>query len=155
MHIKRIDTSNFQWVVKLFDQYRVFYGKPSNLPLAEAYIKERINNNESVIFVALEMENGQETPVGFTQLYPLYSSVRAVKDWILNDLYVDATQRRKGSGEQLIRAAMAFAKEEKATLVQLETAVDNYTAQSLYEAIGFKRQEPDSQYYVYRIELDQ
>src|ERR1700744_6752503 len=143
MEIRRITLDESQLVIGLFDKYRVFYKKPSDITLAEAFIKERLEKNESVIFVALDTENRQFVPVGFTQLYPKYSSVSATKNWILNDLYVDNNYRKQGIGEALIKTAMNFAKTEGATFVQLETAVDNYTAQSLYEAIGFKKQEPE------------
>ena len=151
MEIRRITLDQSHLVTGLFDKYRVFYKKPSDIVLAEAFIKERLEKNESVVFVALDMENGQSVPIGFTQLYPKYSSVSATKNWILNDLYVDNNYRKRGIGEALIKTAMHFAKAEGATFVQLETAADNYTAQSLYEAIGFKKQVPESGYLVYRI----
>ena len=147
MNIKKIDLSEANLVIGLFDKYRVFYKKDSNINLAEQFIKTRLGNNESVIFVVLEGDQ----PVGFTQLYPKYSSVSAVKNWILNDLYVESNYRKQGIGEALIKTAMDFAKGDGATYVQLETAVDNYTAQSLYEGIGFQRQEPDTEYFLYRI----
>ncbi|HTK20683.1 MAG TPA: GNAT family N-acetyltransferase [Mucilaginibacter sp.] len=147
MEIKRINLSEANLVTELFDKYRVFYKKESDLSLAETFIKTRLDNNESVIYVALDGEQ----PVGFTQLYPKYSSVSAVKNWILNDLYVESGYRKQGIGEALIKAAMEFAKGDGATYVQLETAVDNYTAQSLYEGIGFIKQEPDTEYFLYRI----
>ena len=147
MNIKKIDLSEANLVIGLFDKYRVFYKKDSNINLAEQFIKTRLGNNESVIFVVLEGDQ----PVGFTQLYPKYSSVIAVKNWILNDLYVESNYRKQGIGEALIKTAMDFAKGDGATYVQLETAVDNYTAQSLYEGIGFQRQEPDTEYFLYRI----
>jgi ribosomal protein S18 acetylase RimI-like enzyme len=153
MYIKRINNTERQLVVNLFDQYRVFYNQPSDTTLAENYIKQRLENNESVIFVALESINGNDVPVGFTQLYPTFSSVRAVKNWILNDLYVDAQHRKKGVGENLIQAAMEFAKNDNATYVQLETAADNYNAQRLYESIGFVKQQPEEGFFVYRIAL--
>ena len=147
MNIKRINLSEANLVIGLFDKYRVFYKKDSDIELAERFIKTRLENNESVIYVALE----GDSPVGFTQLYPKYSSVSAVKNWILNDLYVDSNYRKQGIGEALIKTAMEFAKSSGATYVQLETAVDNYTAQSLYEGIGFQKQEPDTEYFLYRI----
>ncbi len=153
MHIKRINSTERHLVVDLFDQYRVFYKKPSDKVLADNYIKERLERNESIIFVALEDVNGSEVAIGFTQLYPTYSSVRAVKNWILNDLYVAADHRKKGIGEQLIQAAMQFAKTDGAQYVQLETAIDNYNAQRLYETIGFVKQQPDEGYFVYKIDL--
>jgi len=145
--ITRVTSGESQLVVDLFDQYRVFYKQTSDIGLAQSFINARLQNNESVIFVALA---DNETPIGFTQLYPKYSSMRAVKNWILNDLYVRPEHRKQGIGEQLISAAMEFAKQQGAKFVQLETAVDNYTAQSLYEAIGFIKQEPDTEFLVYR-----
>jgi ribosomal protein S18 acetylase RimI-like enzyme len=153
MEIKRITLDESHLVTGLFDKYRVFYKKPSDIALAEAFIKERLGKNESVVFVALDTEGERPMPVGFTQLYPKYSSVSATKNWILNDLYVDNNYRKQGIGEALIKTAMDFAKAEGAAFVQLETAVDNYTAQSLYETIGFKKQEPESGYLVYRVEV--
>ena len=133
IEIKRIDENEANLVVGLFNQYRIFYGKFSDLGMAKAFIDARLENNESVIFVALD----EHKPVGFTQLYPKYSSARLTKNWILNDLFVDPDYRKQGIGEQLIKTAMDFAKRQGATFVQLETAVDNFTAQSLYEQIGF------------------
>ncbi|MBS1520293.1 MAG: GNAT family N-acetyltransferase [Bacteroidetes bacterium] len=147
MEIKRIDLPEANLIIGLFNKYRVFYKKDSDIDLAERFIKTRLGNNESVIFVALE----GDIPVGFTQLYPKYSSVSAVKNWILNDLYVEPGYRKQGIGEMLIKTAMYFAKGDGATYVQLETAADNYTAQSLYEGIGFQKQEPDTEYFLYRI----
>lgn len=149
MEIKRISLAESALVIDLFDRYRQFYKQPSDLATAKNFINERLGKNESVIFVALD----GDTPVGFTQLYPKYSSMRVSKNWILNDLYVDSTYRKQGIGEALIKTAMEFAKAEGSTFVQLETAVDNYTAQSLYEAIGFEKQEPDTEFLLYKIQL--
>jgi len=149
MEIKRISLAEAGVVTWLFDQYRQFYKQPANPELAEQYIRQRLANNESVIFAAIV----DGVPAGFTQLYPTYSSVRACKNWILNDLYVDNAYRKKGVGEALIKAAREFAKSEGATYVQLETATDNYTAQRLYETIGFEKQDPGTDFFLYRIVL--
>jgi ribosomal protein S18 acetylase RimI-like enzyme len=149
MEVIQINSTQTSLVFELFDKYRVFYGQESNLELAKSFIQERQDNHESVIFVALSDEKKQ--PIGFTQLYPIYSSVRAVKNWLLNDLYVDNAYRKQGIGENLIRAAMDFAKEQNAKFVELSTAVTNQTAQSLYEHIGFEKQNPDLEFYTYRI----
>ncbi|MFI5137346.1 MAG: GNAT family N-acetyltransferase [Sphingobacteriales bacterium] len=151
MQIKRITSAEFHLVTDLFNKYRIFYKQSSDLALAESFIKERLENNESVIFVALADDG---VPAGFTQLYPILSSVRATKNWLLNDLYVDASYRKQGIGEALIKIAMDFARSQKVTSLKLETAEDNYTAQRLYEAIGFKKQGLVDGYFTYRIELD-
>ncbi len=151
MQIKQITLAEHQLATTLFDKYRVFYKQPSDINLAEKFIKERLENNESVIFVALA---DGDKPAGFTQLYPLISSVKAKKNWLLNDLFVDADYRKQGIGESLIKAAMEFAKSQNAAYVKLETACNNYTAQSLYEGIGFIKQAPDTEYFSYKIQID-
>jgi ribosomal protein S18 acetylase RimI-like enzyme len=151
MEIKKITREESNLVIALFDKYRVFYKQQSDMILAETFINERLDKNESIIFVALENEEDKLTPAGFTQLYPKYSSISAKKNWILNDLYVAPHHRGKGIGEELIKTAMQFAKSEGAAYVQLETAIDNYTAQSLYERIGFIKQGLESEYLMYRI----
>lgn len=119
MEIRRIGVADAALVIGLFDLYRQFYKQASDTATAEKFIKERLENNESVIFVAVE----DNVPLGFTQLYPKYSSMRASKNWILNDLYVENSHRKKGIGEALIKTAMNFAKGTGATFVQLETAL--------------------------------
>lgn len=151
MIIIRIGRDKADLVFDLFDKYRVFYGYPPDIETARKFIQERLDGDESVIFVALDPGTGN--PVGFTQLYPKYSSVRAIKSWILNDLYVDITYRKQGIGEALIKKAMDFARQTRSDFVELSTAVDNYTAQSLYERIGFKRMAPETDFYTYRIDL--
>ncbi|HWD89771.1 MAG TPA: GNAT family N-acetyltransferase [Mucilaginibacter sp.] len=149
MEIRRIGLTEANLVFELFDKYRQFYKQPSDIILAETFINQRLSNNESVIFVAIE----GDAPVGFTQLYPKYSSMRASKNWILNDLYVESTRRKTGVGRALIGKAMEFAKGQGATFMQLETAADNHAAQHLYEAIGFIKQEPEAEFLLYKVNI--
>jgi len=74
MLIKKLTSSEYPLVIDLFDKYRIFYKQPSDIALAEKFIKERLENNESVIFVAFADSDTQSEPAGFTQLYPLISS---------------------------------------------------------------------------------
>ena len=153
MEIIRINSSQIEMVVNLFDKYRVFYEQPSDVERAKTFLADRLKNNESVIFVALAGKAEALAPVGFTQLYPTYSSVRTIRNWILNDVYVEPDFRKQGIGDALIKTAMNYAKESGAKFVQLETALNNFTAQKLYETIGFKKQEPGSDFYTYKIEV--
>ncbi len=151
MKIIRIDKTQGNLVFDLFDKYRVFYKQDSDIEIAKKFLQQRLDNNESVIFVALSDDT--DKPIGFTQLYPKYSSVQVVKNWILNDLYVDEIYRKQGCGEKLIQTAMDFATQNDAKFVELSTAVDNYTAQKLYEQIGFKKLEPERDFFTYRINV--
>ncbi|MDN3547953.1 GNAT family N-acetyltransferase [Mucilaginibacter aquaedulcis] len=146
MEIKQIYAADYLLVTRLFNEYRMFYKQESDIELAESFIKNRLENNESVIFAAFE----DNKVLGFTQLYPLISSVKAVKNWLLNDLFVDSNYRKRGIGEALLKAAAIFAKTHGATFLQLETATDNYAAQNLYEATGFVKQESNNAFFCYR-----
>ena len=144
MHIISVTPNEVTLVAPLFDQYRVFYQQPSDPPLAHAFIAERVANRESVIFLALR--DGE--PVGFTQLYPSFSSVSARRTWILNDLYVVPSCRGQGVGSALLERARAHAQETGAKGLGLQTAVDNLNAQRLYEALGYRRSEGFYSYFL-------
>ena len=83
--------------------------------------------------------------VGFTQLYPMFSSVRTARTWILNDLYVDAGARRRGVARALLDASAAFARGDGAAGISLETTQDNAAARALYRAAGWN--EDATQWY--------
>ncbi len=116
----------------LFDQYRVFYEQTSNLDAAKSFITARIINNESVIFLAIE----NAIAVGFTQLYPSFSSVSMQPIYILNDLYVTPQYRGSGVGKALLEKAKEHCRSKGYKGLALETAIDN-PAQKLYEKLGW------------------
>lgn len=139
--IRGIDESDLDRVAPLFDAYRQFYAQPADLARARTWLRERLQRDESVILLA---ERDGEA-VGFTQLYPMFSSVRTARIWILNDLYVDASARRGGVARALLDAAAAFARDAGAARLVLETGRDNLAARALYRAAGWS--EDDSQWY--------
>ena len=142
--IVRATLDHLDIVAPLFDSYRQFYKQPANLPGARQFIKDRLIRHDSVIFLALL----EFDPVGFTQLYPSFSSTSMQRLWILNDLFVATAGRRQGIGEALLERARQFAVEDGAKGLMLETAVTNTTAQKLYERLGWQR---DTEYYVYNL----
>ncbi|RFB14792.1 GNAT family N-acetyltransferase [Bacillus sp. HNG] len=146
MEIFQATIEDLEGVSNLFNSYRMFYQQNSDLEGAMTYIKARMESNESVIFVAKDKANY----VGFTQLYPTFSSISMKRAWILNDLYVDSKARKQGVGERLLQKAKEYALETGAKSLSLSTAPDNHTAQRLYEKNGYKR---DSQFYHYELEL--
>lgn len=126
-------------VAALFDAYRTFYGKESDLDGARAFIRERMALRESVIFLARDARHG--TAAGFTQLYPIFTSTQMRRAWLLNDLYVDAGHRRRGVGAALLSRAHRHGEDTGAAYLLLETAHDNSHAQKLYEAQGWEPYE--------------
>ncbi|WDF69400.1 GNAT family N-acetyltransferase [Sphingobacterium oryzagri] len=144
--IERIALDRLDDVVPLFDAYRQFYQQVSDLEAGRQFLQTRLAQNESVIYVAYQSGKA----VGFTQLYPTYSSARMTKNWILNDLYVIDTYRRCGIGEQLIAEACAFAKADGASFVRLSTQVENKTAQKLYRKVGFQLEAADTAFLTFK-----
>jgi len=134
--VKRATIENLNEVSELFNSCRVFYKQDSDLDLAISFITDRLNNNDSVIFYSHD-ENGNA--LGFTQLYPTFSSVSAKSSWVLNDLYVSSSARRLGVGKKLMDTAKSFAIETKSKGIALETCEDNLNAQALYESLGYEK----------------
>lgn len=146
MEIFQATNEDIEGVSNLFNSYRMFYEQISDLEGAKDYINKRLENEDSVIFV---VKNNQKY-VGFTQLYPTFSSTAMKKAWILNDLFVDPEARKQGVGEVLLNKAKDFAVETGAIKLSLKTATDNFSAQKLYEKNGYER---DSQFYHYELNL--
>jgi ribosomal protein S18 acetylase RimI-like enzyme len=144
--VTRAGLSDLDALVPLFDGYRMFYEQPSDEALGRGFLAERLTARDSVIFLA-QVEG---VAIGFTQLYPSFSSTVARRIYVLNDLYVAPAGRRSGAGEALLDAAKAFAKDEGAARLTLSTAHTNETAQSLYERNGWVQ---DSNFRVYNFAL--
>ena len=142
MNYRKASGADLNQVAVLFDNYRIFYRKASDVDGAISFLKERFKNEDSEIFVA-EKENQL---LGFVQLYPLYSSTRMKKLWLLNDLFVDSNQRGKGISVGLIDCAKQLVKETEACGMFLETEKSNLIGNILYPKIGFKLNE-ESNYY--------
>jgi GNAT superfamily N-acetyltransferase len=134
--VERATWLNLAGLAELFNSYRVFYKQDSNIDLATNFISERINNNESVIFYAHDQDDNY---LGFTQLYPTFSSVAAQKSWVLNDLFVTPNARKQGVARQLMAAAKKLALETHANGIALETSEANVNAQALYKSLGYEK----------------
>jgi ribosomal protein S18 acetylase RimI-like enzyme len=139
--IRRATIDDLDVLAPLFDAYRRFYSQPGDVDRARDFLRERLGRGESVVLLATH----DGAPAGFTQLYPLFSSVRTARLWILNDLFVAEGARRGGVARALLDAAAAFAREDGAAGLTLETARDNAPARALYRAAGW--QEEQNQWY--------
>lgn len=119
----------------LFDQYRMFYDKPSDTDAAKLFLQQRIQQKDSEIMVA-ELDGKL---IGFTQLYPLFSSTRMRKYWLLNDLFVAPEYRGKGASKLLLEEAKTICRTTNACGILLETGKDNQIGNQLYPTCGFER----------------
>ena len=137
MIIRQATNKDLEQLSLLFAQYRVFYKQSFEPGACKKFLEERLNKEESVIFIALD----KDAYAGFTQLYPSFSSVGMKKIWILNDLFVSAEHRQKGVARALISQVIEYTKATGRSKVVLSTAHSNIKAQKLYEKIGFVKEK--------------
>jgi len=129
----------------LFDAYRQFYRKPSDPELARQFLRDRLQHGQSIVILALRPDG---SVLGFTQLFPSFSSASAARIFILNDLFVKEDARRQGVGRRLLEAAAEFGRAAGAVRLTLSTEIANLAAQALYEKEGWQRQ---TDFYVYNL----
>ena len=137
MRVREAKLSDLKNLSVLFNSYRMFYGKKFDLEVAEEFLRSRIEKKDSKIFVC-DFNNELS---GFVQLYPLFSSTRVSKYWLLNDLYVDVNKRGKGFSKFLIERSKELVIESKACGMMLETEKSNDIGNKLYPSTGFKKNE--------------
>ena len=137
MKVREAKLSDLKNLSVLFNSYRMFYGKKFDLEVAEEFLRSRIEKKDSKIFVC-DFNNELS---GFVQLYPLFSSTRVSKYWLLNDLYVDVNKRGKGFSKLLIERSKELVIESKACGMMLETEKSNDIGNKLYPSTGFKINE--------------
>ncbi len=134
--ITRANHDTLDALVPLFDAYRKFYGQAPDLQRVRAFLSQRMDADDSCILLA----HSDSQALGFTQLYPLWSSVNMAKIWLLNDLFVKPEARRHGVASTLLNAAREHGRRTGAHSLMLETDPDNYPAQRLYQSHGWQRQ---------------
>ena len=89
--IKQATADKAEIIGEVFNLYRIFYKQKSNVDVAIKYIRERLDQKESIIFY---IEDGDKC-LGFTQLYPTFDSVNVRKKIVLYDLFIREEYRKK------------------------------------------------------------
>jgi GNAT superfamily N-acetyltransferase len=133
MIIRKAKKKDIEQLSVLFDKYRIFYKQTGDVATAKQFLKKRMKRKESVIFVAEE----RDELIGFTQLFPIFSSTNMMRTWLLNDLYINERSRGMGAASALLNAAKEFGAETNSKWLLLQTAADNYTAHKVYEKNGW------------------
>ena len=143
MHIRAIDLHDLDSLLPLFDAYRQFYRQESDLIGAKEFLYNRVVNNEAIVFGAFV----DDQIVGFTLLYPLFSSVRMKPIFLLNDFFVHPDVRNKAIGKNLLYHVQEYAKSKKYAGVLLETEKTNDIGNHLYPAMGFQLESETNFYF--------
>ena len=144
--VRRATVADLNGLVPLFDSYRRFYRLPGDPDGARRFLLDRLEHNESIILLALDGDGA----IGFTQLFPSFSSGAMARIFILNDLFVAPEARRRGVGAALLREAAAFGRSAGAVRLVLSTEETNVAAKSVYERLGWRR---DTTFCVYQLLL--
>ncbi|MEM7783044.1 MAG: GNAT family N-acetyltransferase [Planctomycetota bacterium] len=143
IQIHKASLEDLESLVPLFDEYRVFYGCQSEPPQVRNFLSERLSNQDSAILLAAD---DSAEGLGFTQLYPCFSSVAMKPIWILDDLFVAEKARRTGVGKNLLQAAAEYSSQTGSARLELATSKDNLSAKSLYESVGYLLDEEFDHY---------
>lgn len=146
--VRQAGPADLEVIVPLFDGYRQFYGQPSERDRVRGFQKGRLAQGDSVLLIA----EADGLALGFTQLYPSFSSVSMARIFILNDLFVRPEARRSGVARLLLNAAVRHGREAGAIRLSLSTALTNTAAQALYTSAGWER---DAVFSVYHFTVHQ
>ena len=147
MHVTIVPVTwaNIDLVLPLIAEYQRFYEATPDAARNRAHFGALIDTPAlGAQWVALTDDG---VAVGFVTAYRVLSSVSAVGQCLLNDLYVAPAMRKKGLGRQLITHCYTWAKAEGYAGVHWQTAPDNHTAQRLYDALPTTR----SVWYTYEL----
>ncbi len=131
--IRQATAADVDLVAPLFDAYRQFYRQPADLPRARRFLVERLSQRQSTVLVA---ETTDGAAVGFVQLYPCFSSIRAAPVFILSDLFVAPLARGGGVGRLLMEAAARFARATGAVGLELATAKTGWQRDEMFYQYG-------------------
>ena len=134
--IERATVDDLEALLPLVTAYREFYEQRADTVRERALIAQHLNAGTSTIFVA--WCDGKA--VGFAQLFQFFSTVWLGPSLILEDLFVDPPSRGAGIATKLLERARTYSRETYAIGMFLETAMDNRTAQRVYERAGWTRE---------------
>ncbi len=145
--VRRATLHDLKRLVPLFNDYRCFYRRPSDLSVARQFLTDRMTCGESVVLIAERLDGAA---IGFVQLFPSFSSILAAPIYVLSDLFVAPVARRRGVGTLLLKSAAETGRASGVVQLELATGTSNVSAQRLYESLGWKR---DKEFYVYNLSL--
>jgi len=135
MRIVRATIDHLDALAPVFDAYRGFFTRASRISESRSFLRDRLSNADSVIFLAQEGGNSS----GFLQLYPLFSSWYCRRMWFLSDLYVLEDARGRGAASALVRQALEHAESTRATSVIVELPKAEPKLYEFYTRLGFLR----------------
>lgn len=136
MTVHRATVDDVEQLLPLVRGYREFYKRVHDAERERAYVTMLMREKKSVVFLA----RAGDRAIGFVQLFATYSTTSLGPSLVLDDLYVVPDSRGGGVAAALLDAACGYARSIGASGMFLETAIDNATAQRVYERNGWARE---------------
>jgi GNAT superfamily N-acetyltransferase len=121
------------------DFYAAAPGDEALLGLSRALIADPAR--EGVQLIARDDAQDPPPAVGFATVYWTWSTTRAARIGVMNDLFVTEPARGTGAGDALIAACAQRCREHGAVALTWQTARDNHRAQALYDRVGARRSQ--------------
>ena len=148
MQIETVTPQTFERVLPLIAAYQRFYKAEPNEARNRAHFGRLLDDHDAGIqFVALDEA---DLALGFATLYfPLRSATPGVA-CLMNDLFVVPEARGQGIGRALILHCLGYARAHGFHKMHWQTALDNHTAQRLYDSLPTTR----SGWYTYILGID-
>jgi GNAT superfamily N-acetyltransferase len=137
VRIETVTAETFELVLPLVADYQRFYGATPDQDRNRAHFGRLLSDHaRGIQFVALG-EQGQA--LGFATIYIALGSVSAGEYCLMNDLFTVPAARGQGVGRALILHCLAYAQSRGFSAIEWQTALDNHTAQRLYDSLPTKR----------------
>ena len=121
-------------LLPLMRAYCEFYGAAPRdedlLAMARTLIADRSTDGVQIL------ARGDGRAVGFATVFWSWSTLRAARIGVMNDLFVAPEARGTGVADALIEACAERCREHGATVLEWSTALDNHRAQAVYDRVG-------------------
>ena len=138
MRIARVTDQDLPELLPLLRGYLDFYevapADDAVLALCRALIADP--GREGVQLLARD-DDGRA--LGFATLFWTWTTTRAGRLGVMNDLFVAPEARGRGAADALILACRDAVREHGAVALEWQTALDNHRAQAVYDRVGGER----------------
>lgn len=136
IEVRPADVADLEALLPLVRGYRESYKRVHDGIRERITLEANLRERRCAVFIAWERERA----AGFVQLFKYVSTVRLSPTVILEDLFVDPDLRGRGVAPLLLEHSLVYAESLGASELYLETAVDNFTAQRVYERCDWTRE---------------
>ncbi len=135
MRIDRVGADDVEVVLPLLRAYCDFYeGAPSDEALRQLALTLVDDPRHEGVQLLARTEDG--AAVGFVTVYWTWSTVRARRLAVMNDLYVVPSHRCQGVAAALVVRTVDVARDHGAVALSWDTRADNSHARALYRRLG-------------------